>query len=247
MELLIKAQNISRSFGHILALDNLSFEIGRGAKTALLGPNGAGKSTLLKIIAGAMSTDNGSLTVYGEKAKTKMVLPGFLGWLPERAPLNSDLSVLEHLKLTALFRGLDKKRTKSEIDRLVSALNLESKLDRLTGRLSLGSRRQAALAVALMGEPELIILDEPSSSLDPDEVRRLKGLVRELKDETTLIISSHILPEVFSLTKELMIINRGKLISKGKWGDISEKFGVESTPDKAGYPEEIYFKALEAS
>jgi ABC-2 type transport system ATP-binding protein len=231
----------------MVALDGLSFEIDRGRKTALLGPNGAGKSTLLKIIAGAMSPDSGSVSVDGANPKAKCAEPRFLGWLPERAPLNSELTVLEHLLLTACFRGLGDKETKSETERLVSALNLGSKLNRLTGRLSLGSRRQAALAVALMGEPRLIILDEPSSSLDPDEVRRLKELVMNLKKDTTLIISSHILPEVFSLTQDVMIVSDGKLMAKGPWSKLQGDLGVTSKPENAKYPEDIYFKALSAS
>jgi ABC-2 type transport system ATP-binding protein len=232
---MIRAVSVTRYFGPARALDSLSFTLAKGSRTALLGPNGAGKSTLLKIICGALPPDGGGVTVLGKNPSEQRRVPGFLGWLPERAPLNAELTVLEHLELTARFRGLDKKRAKGEIERLSEALDLGSKLARLTGRLSLGTRRQAALAVALMGDPELVVLDEPSSSLDPDEVGRLNSLVQKLPHGTTLIISSHILPEARSLTDSAMIIGDGALKAMGPW---------EILGGGGASPEEAYFKAL---
>jgi ABC-2 type transport system ATP-binding protein len=249
-EALIKASGLSRSFGRSRALSGVSFELGAGSRTALLGPNGAGKSTLLKIMAGALRQDGGAVTVAGRSPEEMRSEPGFLGWLPEGAPLNAELTVLEHLRLTALFRGLGRKRAEDEIGRLADAMDLGGSLDRLTGRLSLGGRRQAALAVALLGEPRLIILDEPSSSLDPGVARRLKALISGLGEGATLVISSHILHEVEPLTGGAVVLGGGEVKAKGSWGGLREALlqgggaPLEGASGASGLAEDIYFKAL---
>ncbi|MDR1083527.1 MAG: ABC transporter ATP-binding protein [Deltaproteobacteria bacterium] len=225
----IEITGLGRSFGSAAALRDINLVLAQGERVALLGPNGAGKSTLLKIIGGTLCPDSGRISLGGLTPAQARVKPGFLGWLPERAPLNPDLTVLEHLKLTCRFLNLSSQKTKEEIDFLTEALNLGSKLGRLTGQLSLGSRRQAALAVSLLGRPELILLDEPSSSLDPDEVRRLRDLLKNLPSGTTCIISSHVLEEVAKVTEKALFISRGRLLAVKKWsqlgqGDLAESY-----------------------
>jgi ABC-2 type transport system ATP-binding protein len=152
--------------------------------------------------------------------------------------------VKEHLLFAAKLRNLNKVETKNELDKLVSTLNLSSKLNRLSGKLSLGSKRLAALALALLGGPSLLILDEPSSSLDPDGVRRLNLALKALTPETTLIIASHVLREARFLTDRLIVLNEGKVAAFGNWDDLSEKYGL-SGEKKADVPQKIFFKALE--
>ncbi|MDR2198781.1 MAG: ABC transporter ATP-binding protein [Deltaproteobacteria bacterium] len=241
---MIKAENLSRSFGSFRALNSVSFEIKRGWRTALLGPNGAGKSTLMKIVAGALSPDGGSITAQGKDPKERRTVPGFLGWLPERAPLIAELTVEEHLTLAARFRGLTHAEAAREKERLSESLNLEDKLKRPAGRLSLGSRRQAALALALIGSPALVILDEPGASLDPEEAERLKTLVASLPPDTTLLISSHNLPEAAALTGGVLVIAGGELKAAGSWMELGEGLKGEASGDEASLTKEIYFKAL---
>ncbi|MDR2338990.1 MAG: ABC transporter ATP-binding protein [Deltaproteobacteria bacterium] len=240
----IRAEGLFRGFGPSAAITDLSFGLDRGGRLAVLGPNGAGKSTLLKIVAGALAPHAGTIRVFGKSPSERRLEPGFLGWLPERAPLNQELTVLEHLRMAARLRGLNPKRTGSETDRLTEALALGPWLRRLAGRLSQGGRRQAALAVALMGDPELVILDEPSSSLDPEGVRRLKALLAALPKGTTLMVSGHILSELMPLTDSALIIEDGRQRAQGTWEGLARTLGVRSAPDSLSYPEDIYFGAM---
>ncbi|MDR2442145.1 MAG: ABC transporter ATP-binding protein, partial [Deltaproteobacteria bacterium] len=215
------------------ALDDINLTIPIGARVALLGPNGAGKSTLMKLVCGAMDPDEGTISAFGLSPEQNRTDPTSVGWLPEGAPLNPELTVYEHLRLTARLRGLSPNLEKSEIDRLVLALNLGDKVKRLARSLSMGSRRLVALALALLGRPKLVVLDEPSSSLDPDGVRRLKALLKDLEAGATLLISSHILSEVAELTDLAIILAFGRIAACGPW-------------DKISGPEDFYFKAIES-
>jgi ABC-2 type transport system ATP-binding protein len=241
---LVEARDLGRSFGRSSALKGLSFKLAPGGRTALLGPNGAGKSTLMKLIAGIIPPDEGELLVGGGTPVRARETPGFLGWLPERAPLNPELTVLEHMELAGKIRGLDRDAVRSETERLSEALDLGGKLGRLSGRLSLGTRRRAALALALLGTPRLLMLDEPSSSLDPEEVRRLNSLVKALSPETALLVSSHILEEAFELTGGAMILKDGRLAAFGSWESLAVSFDTGRKPGDPGFAEEVFFKAL---
>ncbi|MDR1310124.1 MAG: ABC transporter ATP-binding protein [Deltaproteobacteria bacterium] len=216
---LIEIAGLDVSYGRSQALRGVSLGIPRGARAALLGPNGAGKSTLIKAICGALEPDSGQVLLAGLRPARAILDPGLLGWLPEGAPLNPDLSVLEHLELACRLRGLDKAGGQAEIGRLASALDLRDKLPRLAGGLSMGSRRQAALALALLAGPRLLVLDEPTSSLDPDQARRFAMLMGALPETTTLLISSHILSEVAPLTSLAIFLDRGRLAGYGPWED----------------------------
>jgi ABC-2 type transport system ATP-binding protein len=228
----VNIRAVSVFYGRRLALDDVSLSLPKGAKTALLGPNGAGKSTLMKVVCGVLAPDLGQAMIGDLNSLKARTAPLTVGWLPERAPLNPELTVSEHLKLAARLRGLNRAEETLETERLSEALNLGDKLNRLAGALSLGSRRQAALALAFLGQPSLIVLDEPTSSLDPDEVRRLKVLLADLSLETTLLISSHVLTEVAELTDQVVILKDGRLAACGLWKELP-----------GGTPQEIYFQA----
>jgi ABC-2 type transport system ATP-binding protein len=234
-QILINIQNLEVRFGHRTALTELSLSFRRGTRAALLGPNGAGKSTLMQVVCGVLEPEQGTVEVAGLSAAEARRWPGFLGWLPERAPLNPELTAREHLELAGRFRALSAAETAAEIDRLATALALGEKLDRLAGGLSLGSRRQAALAVALLGRPRLVVLDEPSSSLDPEQIWRLRRLLEDLDESTTLLISTHNLAEAAALTAEAAVLDRGRLAAFGPWARLA------SDAD----PQAAYFRALE--
>ncbi|MDR1607993.1 MAG: ABC transporter ATP-binding protein [Deltaproteobacteria bacterium] len=229
---LVSARSLTRSFGSLKALVNIDFELLAGERVALLGPNGAGKTTLLSLIAGTLAADEGQVTVANLKPEVARTRPGLLGWLPERAPLNPDLTVLEHLRLAAAFLGLGPEKTQERLDFLIEALNLGTKLKRLAGQLSLGSRRQAALAIALVGEPRLLILDEPTISLDPGEVARLRNLLLSLPKDVSFLISSHVIAEAAKVTEKALILDGGRLLAQKTWAELG--------PD----PEEGFLKEI---
>ncbi|MDR2141513.1 MAG: ABC transporter ATP-binding protein [Deltaproteobacteria bacterium] len=218
--LILSLKGLGRSFGEREALRDVNLEIHEGDRIALLGPNGAGKTTLLKIIAGTLAPDTGRISLNGLTPSQARAIPGFLGWLPERAPLNPDLTVREHLTLTVAFLGLAKKEATERIEFLTQALHLEEKLGRLAGQLSLGSRRQAALAIALLVPPQLLLLDEPTSSLDPEETHRLRETLASFPQTVAFLISSHVLEEVAKVTNEALILKDGSLVSQKPWSDF---------------------------
>ncbi|MDR1678115.1 MAG: ABC transporter ATP-binding protein [Deltaproteobacteria bacterium] len=233
--MMVELSEVNVYFGRQQALKEVGLKISGGDRLALLGPNGAGKSTLIKVICGALDPNTGRVWLNNLKPETALLDPKLLGWLPEGAPLNPELTVLEHLILTYKLRGLAKSQGEAEIDRLTEALNLSKKLDRLAGGLSMGSRRQAALALALLAGPKLLVLDEPTSSLDPDEIKRFTKIINNLPHSTTLIISSHILTEVATLTKTAVFLNQGKIVGQGGW---------DSLPGGLADPAKSYFEVI---
>ncbi|MDR0549773.1 MAG: ABC transporter ATP-binding protein [Deltaproteobacteria bacterium] len=214
---LLVVKNLTRAFGSRLAIQEASFTLGVGERLALVGPNGAGKTTLLKLIAGVLAADYGTIAIDGLSPALARQTAGLVGWLPESAPLNPDLTVLEHLSLSADFLGLKSPSADQKIEELIGALNLKEKLPRLCGQLSLGSRRQVALALALMGPPKLLLLDEPTSSLDPLEVLRCREYLRTLPESTSIIISSHALDEAAKSTTLALFVAAGRISGPRPW------------------------------
>jgi ABC-2 type transport system ATP-binding protein len=215
-------------------LDGVDLDLGAGSRVALMGPNGAGKSTLLGVLGGVLAPDRGSVEIDGLPPGRFRTGALNIGWLPERAPLHPELTVAEHLRLAARLRGLTAAAARSEIDRLVTALELGDKLDRLAGTLSSGSRRQAALASALLGRPRLALLDEPTSGLDPGQIHRLGRLIAQMGPTETLICSTHDLGQAAKLTTLAAVLAEGRLAAFGPWAELS---GGEA-------PERAYFRAL---
>ncbi|MDR2368748.1 MAG: ABC transporter ATP-binding protein [Deltaproteobacteria bacterium] len=213
----VELSGVDAGYGRGRALAGVSLTVKKGARLALLGPNGAGKSTLMKVICGALGPVAGRVTLGGMGPGEAILDPGFLGWLPEGAPLMGELTVGEHLGLAGKLRGLGRAGTRAEIDRLAGALGLGPKLGRLASTLSMGSRRMAALAVAFLGEPRLLVLDEPTASLDPDGIGRFEALIGALPAGKTLIVSSHMLPGVAMVTDSAVFLREGRVVGEGPW------------------------------
>ena len=222
-------EQVSKCFGERVVFQDVSFELSRGGRYGLLGPNGAGKSTLLRLLAGVLRPDRGRVLVDGREpwrdpARTRAAL----GLLPENAPLIADLTVREHLRLSAALRGLDRSHWAAEEERLVSGLGLASFYLRPAGLLSQGQKRRAALASAMLGQPDFLVLDEPTGGLDPEESGRLMKLLADLPSSATVLFSSHILGEVYELTEEVLVLAHGRLAASGPWarrtapGEVSE-------------------------
>lgn len=223
--------NVSKSFGERLIFQGLSFELRRGGRYGLLGPNGAGKSTLIRLLAGNLRPDSGQVLVEGlESWKHPAKVRAHIGLLPERAPLVGELTVADHLALAGKLKGLEPAEFQQQRDMLIASLSLGVFLNRPAAVLSQGQKRRAALAAALLGSPPLLILDEPTSGLDPEESYRLISLLKGLPSETSLLISSHILAEIYNLTYSVLVIAQGRLASFGPWGEVAS--GREPTEEE---------------
>lgn len=215
---IVSFDKVGKNFRDRTVFENISFELKRGGRYGLLGPNGAGKSTLIRLMAGSLRPDHGRVLVEGQEPwRHPARARAFMGLLPERAPLIGELTVDEHLALAGQLKGLGNAAFKEQRGSLIQALGLGRLLKRPAASLSQGQKRRAALASALLGPPPLLILDEPSSGLDPEESYRLIDLLMKLPGDLTMLISSHILTEVHLLTESVMVIAQGGLAFFGPW------------------------------
>lgn len=218
---MIELERVSRRFGPVEAVRELSFSVPAGAICGFLGPNGAGKSTTIRMIAGAIAPDAGSIRVDGIdlSARRSEALLG-LGWLPEQAPLPADLRVDEMLHLRARLYGLDRALRRESIERVVRACSLGTVRRRLCGQLSKGFRQRAGLAAAIVHAPRVLVLDEPTSGLDPGQIDEFRALLRGLRGRTTVLLSTHVLAEVEALCEHVVVIDRGGLLAEGAVSDF---------------------------
>ncbi len=206
----IKLQNIQKSYGNQKVLDKVSFQIGQGEIVGLLGPNGAGKSTLMKIITGYIKPDEGEVKVLDKDVSTEPLdIKKHIGYLPEHNPLYLDMYVREYLHFVASVYQTDKKR----IEQVISDTGLSPEAHKKVGQLSKGYRQRVGLAAALIHDPEILILDEPTTGLDPNQLVEIRQLIKDLGRDKTLILSSHIMQEIEHLADRVLIINRGKIMA----------------------------------
>ncbi len=218
---MIEIKNLVKHYGDHFALDGISFSVGKGEIVGFLGPNGAGKSTTMNIITGFLSCDSGTVTVGGydildepEKVKKQ------IGYLPEMPPLYYDMTVAEYMDFVYELKGctLPKKPHLDEIAKVTKTLDVD---DRLIGNLSKGYRQRVGIAQALVGDPEIIIFDEPTVGLDPKQIIEIRNLIRKLGRNHTVILSTHILSEVQSVCDRVVIIENGHIIADEKTDEIT--------------------------
>ncbi|MBN1688655.1 MAG: ATP-binding cassette domain-containing protein [Candidatus Omnitrophica bacterium] len=215
-EVMISVQNVSKHFGQIKALDQISFEVKCGEILGFLGPNGAGKTTAMRILTGFFPPTSGKVWIDGrEFFKDPRQAKRTIGYLPETLNLYPDMRVREFLKFVAELRQVAGKKRRSHLDEILSRCGLWNVKHRLIGFLSKGYRQRVGLAQALIGDPSVVILDEPTSGLDPKQIIEIRSLIRELGRERTLILSTHILPEVSMVCDRVLIINQGKVVASG--------------------------------
>ncbi|MBU8869279.1 MAG: ABC transporter ATP-binding protein [Gemmatimonadales bacterium] len=221
---MIEVRGITKSFGTMLALDDVSFGIGRGEILGFLGPNGAGKSTTMKIITTFLAPDSGSVTVDGIDVLEKPLdVRGKIGYLPENVPLYLDMNVHEYLTFVGRARGLEGVALRDRLDWCVEACGLVTEYMKNIGELSKGFRQRTGLAQALIHDPEILILDEPTSGLDPLQIIGIRDLIKSLAGSKTIIFSTHILQEVAPVTDRVVIINEGRIIADGKVDSLSRE------------------------
>ena len=215
----VETRHITKLFGKQKALDEVSFSIKKGELVGFLGPNGAGKSTMMKIITGFMPSDSGEVIVNGQKVESKNIeIRRSIGYLPEHNPLYTDLYVKEFLEITAGFYKL--KNIKKRVAEMVELTGLGDEQHKKIKALSKGYRQRVGLAEALIHDPSVLILDEPTTGLDPNQLEEIRLLIREISREKTVMLSSHIMQEVEAVCNRVIIINRGKIVADGGINEI---------------------------
>ena len=235
--MIIKIEQVSKFYGPQKALDQVSFEIGIGELVGFLGPNGAGKSTLMKIITGYLSSDGGTVSINGQIVETKNVaIRSQIGYLPENNPLYSDLYVREYLEMVAGFYQLQ--NIKEQVAKMVELTGLKTEQHKKIGALSKGYRQRVGLAQALIHDPAVLILDEPTTGLDPNQLEEIRQLIQKISTNKTVMLSTHIMQEVEAICSRVIIINKGILVADGsidqlKGGQFSQKQTIFVEFDKS--------------
>jgi ABC-2 type transport system ATP-binding protein len=213
----IEVQQLSKSFGSEKALKNVSFSIGSGEVVGFLGPNGAGKSTLMRILTTYLSPDEGRALVNGHDVMTEpMKVKRSVGYLPENNPLYSDLYVKEYLSFQCGIHKTGRQR----IDEVVEQVGLRDHASKKISQLSKGYKQRVGLAAALLHDPEVLILDEPTTGLDPNQLAEIRELIREIGKTKTILLSTHIMQEVEAMCDRVLIINKGTLVTDKKLKDL---------------------------
>jgi len=219
---MIKVENLTKYYGKRLAVDNISFNVAKGEVVGFLGPNGAGKTTTMRILTGFLAPTQGEVWVADyDMSKHSLEARQHIGYFPEAVPLYSDMTVRSYLDFSSRLRGLDKNRTKTRIEEVVDICHLEEYVDVLIGKLSKGFRQRVGVAQAIIHEPEVLILDEPTIGIDPIQVAMTRRLIKELGKERTVLLSSHILPEVSMTCERVIIINEGRIIAEDRIENLS--------------------------
>ncbi len=211
---MIEAEGLTKFYGPIGAIRNVSFQIDQGEVVGFLGPNGAGKSTTIRILTCFMPPSSGSARVEGlDVIEKSLQIRQKIGYLPESVPLYKDLTVRRFLRFAASSKGVEAKRMNAEVSRVISACGLEKNADRIIQNLSKGFRQRVGLAQALLNDPSVLILDEPTIGLDPAHIIEIRRLIQDLRGDRTILLSSHILPEVAQLCQRVIIINKGEIVA----------------------------------
>jgi len=218
---MIAVENVTKRFGPILAVDHISFQVPRGEVVGFLGPNGAGKSTTMRILAGFFPPTSGHASVGGYDVVThSLQVKQLVGYFPERVSVYPDLPVRSFLDFVAEAKDVPRTERKREVARVVESCGLEKVSDRIIGHLSKGYRQRVGIAQALIHKPQVLILDEPTIGLDPEQVVEIRKLIRALGSERTVILSTHILSEVSTVCDRVIIINGGRILASESLADL---------------------------
>ena len=211
---MIQVENVTKKYGSFVAVNNINFEIEEGEIVGFLGPNGAGKSTTMNMITGFIEPTSGRIIVDGyDISKKPRKAKRQIGYMPEGVPLYSDLTVKEFVTYMAELKGIPSKEKKEKVKKVLDATGLAEVSNKLTKNLSRGYKQRVSMAGALVGDPKVIILDEPTVGLDPKQVTEIRALIKELGKEHTVILSSHILSEVSQICNRVIIINKGEIVA----------------------------------
>ncbi len=223
---MIEVTHLSKSYGSIAAVRDLSFTVERGDVVGFLGPNGAGKSTTLRILAGFLGMTSGTVCIAGhDVALERKQALSRLGYMPEACPLYPELKVGEYLRFRAELKGVPRRARQAEVGRVLELARVDDYAEVVIGHLSKGYRQRVGNADALLGSPPLLILDEPTAGLDPNQIREVRALVRSLGGKHTVLVSTHILTEVELACTRAIVIDRGRLVAEGSIDEIRRAGG----------------------
>jgi ABC-2 type transport system ATP-binding protein len=248
---MIEAKNLSKFYGSFIAISNISFSIPQGQIVAFLGPNGAGKSTTMKILSGFLAASEGTGSIGGHDIRSnRLEAVRNLGYLPENGPLYEDMTPIELLRFFGEARNIKGSKLNDRLDYVNHLCDLKEVLDKPIGKLSRGYRQRVGLAQALLHDPEILIMDEPTAGLDPNQIRQFRENIKKLGESKTILISTHILQEVEAIAERVLLVDNGRLLfdgtptelkSKGSNGTIEDAFysmtgedSNQTTTDKGG-------------
>jgi len=242
---MLEVKNLTKRYGDILAVHDVSFSAAQGQILGFLGPNGAGKTTTMRILTGFLPATSGTAKVAGFDVFTESAeVRRRIGYLPENPPLYAEMTSEAYLRFVARIKGMPKAAIEDAIDRVVKLCGLDTVRNRLLKHLSKGFRQRAGLAQALIHDPPVLVLDEPTIGLDPRQIIEIRSLVRELAGQRTVILSTHILPEVSQICEKVVIINDGQIVLEDDMKSITRTGSLEdvflravakvSTPEAAG-------------
>jgi ABC-2 type transport system ATP-binding protein len=224
----IEVTNLVRRYGPHIAVDHANFKISKGEIVGFLGPNGAGKSTTMNILTGYLSSTEGTVKVDGmDVLEYPTEIKKKIGYLPENPPLYPDMTVREYLSFTGEIKKIPPKEKKDRLERVMATVGITTGNADVSGRLiknlSKGYKQRVGLAQAMIGDPEILILDEPTAGLDPKQILEIRDLITELGKDHTIILSSHILPEVSAVCRRVLIIDRGKIVADGTPENLAKR------------------------
>lgn len=226
--MILEVKNLTKRYGAAVAVDDISFSIKKGETVGFLGRNGAGKTTTMNMITGYISSTSGTVLIDGHDILTEPdEAKRLIGYLPEHPPLYLDMTVREYLDFVAQLKGvMEAKAKKKNIDKILDCVKLGDVYGRLIGNLSKGYRQRVGMAQALVGDPEILIWDEPTVGLDPKQIIEIRSLIKNLGADRTMILSSHILNEVADVCQRVLIINKGKIVAEDSINNLSR--GIET-------------------
>jgi ABC-2 type transport system ATP-binding protein len=225
---MIEVRNLTKRYGDLIAVKDVSFTAQKGEIVGFLGPNGAGKTTTMRIITGFIPPTSGTVEVDGfDILEASHDVRKRIGYLPENPPIYFDMTVSSYLAFVGRIKGLSRAELPEAVDRAVQRCGLTEVTRRVLGHLSKGFRQRVGLAQALIHEPAVLVLDEPTIGLDPRQIRDIRGLIKELAGERTVILSTHILPEVVQLCRKVVIINEGRVMVEAQIDDLTRDMPLE--------------------
>jgi len=221
---MIKVSGVTKKYPARVAVDNVSFEVGRGEIVGFLGPNGAGKTTTMRMLTGYLPMNAGKIEVAGfDVAKQPLEVRRRIGYLPENCPLYPEMRVDEYLRFRAELKGVKAPARKAKMNEVKEQCGLTEVGKRIIGQLSKGYRQRVGLADSLVHDPELLILDEPTVGLDPYQIRQVRELIKQLAEKHTILLSTHILPEVEAICERILIINEGRIVAADTEANLHRK------------------------
>ncbi len=224
---MIEVKDLTKNYGDLAAVQGISFNVEQGQVIGFLGPNGAGKSTTMRILTGFFPASAGTATIDGfEVHQHPMEVKRRVGYLPERVPLYEEMTVKAFLTFVANSKHLKRNAIKGEIERVLDRCGLEPMVSRTIGHLSKGYRQRVGLAQAILGAPPVLILDEPTSGLDPKQIIEIRQMIKSFAGDHTVLISTHILPEVSMVCDHVIIINKGKVVTRDSMENLTAKGGT---------------------